>query len=82
MGEENDKHRKHTKPAKVSSKGDAKAVTTEKLFSALEDDLWSRMKIILKMLDLKHRDENLFCAGDLVAFAIGSGWLDEENFMC
>jgi serine/threonine-protein kinase haspin len=48
----------------------------------LEMELSERLQLVLVLLDLKEGDENLTCAGDLVAFAIGSQWLQESDFLC
>lgn len=48
-------------------------------------DLLDRLQTVLDILnpDVQAGEEEiLFCTGDLVAFAIGSRWLDESDFLC
>lgn len=48
-------------------------------------DLLDRLQTVLDILnpDVEAGDkEILFCTTDLVAFAIGSRWLDESDFLC
>ncbi|PGH21636.1 HASPIN protein kinase [Polytolypa hystricis UAMH7299] len=58
------------------------AVTSSTTASSLAMDLWDRLQTTLEMLDLEDGDETLYCAGDLVAFAIGAQWLKEGDFLC
>ncbi|KAK2813341.1 hypothetical protein FQN50_000656 [Emmonsiellopsis sp. PD_5] len=55
---------------------------TCKLVSQLEQDLFARLQTTQDMLSIESGIEELYCAGDLVAFAIGSQWLEERNFLC
>ncbi|EAS37075.1 HASPIN protein kinase [Coccidioides immitis RS] len=48
-------------------------------------ELLDRLQTVLDVLDPEEQDEEcdiLSCAGDLVAFAIGSQWLSESDFSC
>jgi serine/threonine-protein kinase haspin len=47
-----------------------------RLKSTLED----RLKSVLELLDLERGHEDMCCAADLVAYAIDSQWLGEEDF--
>ncbi|KAJ5693210.1 hypothetical protein N7462_002633 [Penicillium macrosclerotiorum] len=48
----------------------------EKLKQTLED----RLKVVLGLLDLEHGHEDMCCAADLVAYAMDSQWLAEQDF--
>ncbi|PGH02512.1 HASPIN protein kinase [Helicocarpus griseus UAMH5409] len=48
----------------------------------LEEELTLRLQTMADLLDVSNGIEGLYCAGDLVALAIGSGWLGEGDFMC
>ncbi|WEW61743.1 protein kinase [Emydomyces testavorans] len=46
-------------------------------------ELLSRLQTVLDVLEDQYEDaEALSCVGDLIAFAIGSQWLDESHFLC
>lgn len=47
-----------------------------KLTQTLED----RLKTVLDLLDLEHGHEDMCCAADLVAYAMDSQWLAEQDF--
>ncbi|KAF9890896.1 hypothetical protein FE257_005472 [Aspergillus nanangensis] len=46
----------------------------------LRNDLEERLNTVIELLDLEHGHEDMCCAADLVAFAIDSQWLDEQDF--
>ncbi|KKZ59989.1 hypothetical protein EMCG_00831 [[Emmonsia] crescens] len=48
----------------------------------LQEELALRLRTTADMLSVESGIEDLYCAGDLVAFAIGSGWLGEGDFLC
>ncbi|PYH40765.1 uncharacterized protein BP01DRAFT_350669 [Aspergillus saccharolyticus JOP 1030-1] len=48
--------------------------------SDLRQTLEERLTAVLELLDLDHGHEDMCCAADLVAYAIDSHWLDEEDF--
>lgn len=48
--------------------------------SRLKQTLEDRLKTVLELLDLEHGHEDMYCAADLVAFAMDSQWLDEKDF--
>jgi serine/threonine-protein kinase haspin len=48
--------------------------------SRLQNTLEDRLKAVLELLDLEHGHEDMCCAGDLVAYAMDSQWLTEQDF--
>ncbi|OQE45972.1 hypothetical protein PENCOP_c001G05820 [Penicillium coprophilum] len=48
--------------------------------SRLKQTLEDRLKAVLELLDLEHGHEDMCCAADLVAYAMDSQWLDEQDF--
>ncbi|EER37351.1 conserved hypothetical protein [Histoplasma capsulatum H143] len=48
----------------------------------LGGELAIRLQTTADMLSVESGIEDLHCAGDLVAFAIGAGWLNEGDFLC
>jgi serine/threonine-protein kinase haspin len=42
--------------------------------------LFDRLNKVLELLDLESGHEDMCCAADLVAYAIDSKWLSEEDF--
>ena len=52
------------------------------LDSELEDELRERLEAVLGFLDIEKAENELACAGDLVATAIGLEWLSESDFRC
>ncbi|KAJ6127341.1 hypothetical protein N7523_002953 [Penicillium sp. IBT 18751x] len=52
------------------------SVRVAKLKKTLEDRLYS----VLELLDIEHGREDMCCAADLVAYAMDSQWLAEEDF--
>lgn len=46
----------------------------------LKQTLEARLVAILDLLDLEHGHEDMCCAADLVAYAMDSGWLTEQDF--
>lgn len=58
---------------------------TEQQTSATADlqaTLLERLDIVRDLLDLEDIEESMCCAGDLVAFAVDSQWLEEKDFLC
>ncbi|CAG8226130.1 unnamed protein product [Penicillium olsonii] len=48
--------------------------------SRLRDTLEERLNAVLGLLDLENGHEDMCCAADLVAYAMDSQWLGEEDF--
>ena len=48
----------------------------------LEQELLERLETVLGFLDTDDDENDLGCAGDLVATAIGLQWLTEADFLC
>lgn len=48
--------------------------------SRLQQTLEDRLRAVLKLIDLEHGHEDMCCAADLVAYAMDSQWLGEEDF--
>lgn len=48
--------------------------------SHLKQTLEDRLKSVLELLDLEHGHEDMCCAADLVAYAMDSQWLAEQDF--
>lgn len=48
----------------------------------LGEELAIRLQATADMLSVESGIEDLHCAGDLVAFAIRAGWLNEGDFLC
>ncbi|KAJ5513071.1 hypothetical protein N7463_002623 [Penicillium fimorum] len=48
--------------------------------SRLRQTLEGRLKAVLELLDLEHGHEDMCCAADLVAYAMDSQWLGEQDF--
>lgn len=46
----------------------------------LEKIIEDRLSAVLGLLDLEHGHEEMLCAADLVAYAMHSQWLTEEDF--
>lgn len=53
-----------------------------KLSEDVQQVLFERLETVQDLLELEDEYENLSCAGDLVAIAIGSQWLEESDFLC
>lgn len=53
-----------------------------KLRDEIQHVLFERLETVLDLLELEDEYETLSCAGDLVAIAIGSQWLEESDFLC
>ncbi|EGD96467.1 haspin protein kinase [Trichophyton tonsurans CBS 112818] len=53
-----------------------------KLRDEIQHVLFERLETVLDLLELEDECETLSCAGDLVAIAIGSQWLEESDFLC
>lgn len=48
--------------------------------SRLKQTLDDRLRAVLELLDLEHGHEDMCCAADLVAYAMDSQWLGEQDF--
>lgn len=48
--------------------------------AGLKQTLEDRLKAVLELLDLEHGHEDMCCAADLVAYAMDSQWLAEQDF--
>ncbi|KAJ5518537.1 hypothetical protein N7453_000959 [Penicillium expansum] len=48
--------------------------------SRLKQTLNDRLNAVLELLDLEHGHEDMCCAADLVAYAMDSQWLGEQDF--
>lgn len=48
--------------------------------SKLKQTLEDRLKSVLELLDIEHGHEDMCCAADLVAYAMDSQWLAEQDF--
>lgn len=46
----------------------------------LKQTLEDRLNSVLELLDLEHGHEDMCCAADLVAYAMDSQWLAEQDF--
>ncbi|KAF3483629.1 serine/threonine-protein kinase Haspin [Arthroderma uncinatum] len=57
-------------------------VEESKLSDEMQQVLFERLETVQDLLELEDEYENLSCAGDLVAIAIGSQWLAESDFLC
>lgn len=58
---------------------------TEQQVSAMSDlqaKLLERLHTVCDLLNLEGIEESMCCAGDLVAFAVDSQWLNEIDFLC
>ncbi|RAL16122.1 uncharacterized protein BO97DRAFT_403274 [Aspergillus homomorphus CBS 101889] len=79
---------KSVKPTTTASKKDTKPRTTPAVaiihnqprVSDLKQTLEKRLASVLELLDLEHGHEDMCCAADLVAYAIDSQWLDDQDF--
>ncbi|KAK2877771.1 hypothetical protein FQN49_001198 [Arthroderma sp. PD_2] len=68
---------------KPTSNSKEKQDTEEsKLSGEVQLALFERLETVQDLLELEDEYENLSCAGDLVAIAIGSQWLAESDFLC
>lgn len=70
-----DKDGKHKHLGKKIHTAEAEMQATQ-WKKVLED----RLDGVLELLDLEYRNEDMCCAADLVAYAIDSKWLDENDF--
>lgn len=74
-------HNKRSQSGKVTlSKACAEPKTSPT--SDLEAKLLERLHTVGDLLDLEEAEESMCCAGDLVAFAVDSQWLGENDFLC
>ncbi|PYI26646.1 haspin protein kinase [Aspergillus indologenus CBS 114.80] len=78
---------KGLKPAAASKKNTLKPQTPPTVTPVhadgvldLKQTLEKRLTAVLELLDLEHGHEDMCCAADLVAYAIDSQWLDEQDF--
>ncbi|PYI03388.1 hypothetical protein BO78DRAFT_322896 [Aspergillus sclerotiicarbonarius CBS 121057] len=53
---------------------------TQEYISQLKRTLEDRLHTVLELLDLENGHEDMCCAADLVAYAIDTQWLGEEDF--
>ncbi|KAJ5155240.1 hypothetical protein N7492_008043 [Penicillium capsulatum] len=82
-----DKQSKETKSAKTHS-GDSDSALVKDRYSKdlharaaqLKQTMENRLLAVLKLLDFEHGHEDMCCAADLVAYAMDSGWLAEQDF--
>jgi serine/threonine-protein kinase haspin len=75
--------KKRGRPKKGAEKGLVQQTNSNDAHShvtQLKESLEKRLKTVLDLLDLDHGHEDMCCAADLVAYAIDSRWLDEEDF--
>ncbi|KAJ5364477.1 uncharacterized protein N7496_010190 [Penicillium cataractarum] len=75
---------KTIKAKEISAEGDLlrkrQAKDIQSRVSQLEQTLEDRLKSVLDLLDLENGHEDMCCAADLVAYAMDSQWLDEQDF--
>ncbi|KAJ5653144.1 hypothetical protein N7490_000147 [Penicillium lividum] len=74
---------KTTKHKDQSVTGGMKERQTKDLqtcIAQLKQTLEDRLKDVLNLLDLEHGHEDMCCAADLVAYAMDSQWLAEQDF--
>lgn len=62
----------------LARKGQTKEIHAR--VSKLKQTLEDRLKTVLDLLDLEHGHEDMCCAADLVAYAMDSQWLAEQDF--
>ncbi|KAL4888008.1 hypothetical protein BDV59DRAFT_189469 [Aspergillus ambiguus] len=65
--------KRENKPIHTPSSGQAKV-------DLLKNTLEGRLNEVLNLLDLEYGHQDMCCAADLVAFAIDSQWLDQQDF--
>lgn len=75
------------KPAKASEQSGISSLVKENQGKSLQAKtaklkqvMEGRMKTVLELLDLEKGHEDMCCAADLVAYAMDSQWLVEEDF--
>lgn len=82
-------NKKNVVDAKTSKKDPKRSQTVLKQVHVAEAGLqvnqWKtlledRLAAVLGLLDLEHGSEDMCCAADLVAYAMDSQWLGEEDF--
>ncbi|KAF7180438.1 hypothetical protein CNMCM7691_009607 [Aspergillus felis] len=66
--------------AKKTLLGQIHATEADKRVSDLKKSLEDRLNSVSDLLDLEHGHKDMCCAADLVAYAIDSQWLSEEDF--
>ncbi|PWY87180.1 hypothetical protein BO94DRAFT_492523 [Aspergillus sclerotioniger CBS 115572] len=66
------KKQEYTKPRVTAA--------TQEYISQLKKTLEDRLDAVLELLDLENGHEDMCCAADLVAYAIDTQWLGEEDF--
>lgn len=75
--------KKRGRPKKGAEKALVKQTSSGEEYNhvtQLKETLEKRLTTVLDLLDLDHGHEDMCCAADLVAYAIDSQWLDEEDF--
>ncbi|KAF7122722.1 hypothetical protein CNMCM5793_000832 [Aspergillus hiratsukae] len=72
--------RKSGEKAKKPVLGQISITDADKKLADLKKALEDRLKSVLDLLDLEHGHKDMCCAADLVAYAIDSQWLSEEDF--
>ncbi|PKX92779.1 uncharacterized protein P174DRAFT_504878 [Aspergillus novofumigatus IBT 16806] len=60
--------------------GQVHITEANKRVTDLKKSLEDRLKSVLDLLNLEHGHKDMCCAADLVAYAIDSQWLSEEDF--
>lgn len=71
---------KASKPQSEDSVKEHKPKTLQAGVSRLKSTLEKRLTTVLELLDLETGHEDMCCAADLVAYAMDSQWLGEEDF--
>ncbi|RHZ59553.1 hypothetical protein CDV55_103634 [Aspergillus turcosus] len=72
--------KKSGEKAKKPVPGQISITEADKKIADLKKTLEDRLKSVLDLLDLEHGHKDMCCAADLVAYAIDSQWLSEEDF--
>ncbi|GFF37466.1 putative serine/threonine-protein kinase haspin homolog [Aspergillus udagawae] len=72
--------KKSGEKAKKPLLGQIHVTEADKRVSDLKKSLEDRLKSVLDLLDLERGHKDMCCAADLVAYAIDSQWLSEEDF--
>ncbi|EAW25120.1 uncharacterized protein NFIA_106080 [Aspergillus fischeri NRRL 181] len=72
--------KKSGEKAKKPLLGQIQVTEADKRVADLKKSLEDRLKSVLDLLDLEHGHKDMCCAADLVAYAIDSQWLSEDDF--
>ncbi|KAJ6096666.1 hypothetical protein N7486_007412 [Penicillium sp. IBT 16267x] len=72
------KHKDQTVTGTVIKERQTKDLQTR--VAQLKQTLENRLNSVLNLLDLEHGHEDMCCAADLVAYAMDSQWLAEQDF--